>query len=56
MYLAKWASIVAAQGERSRRAEFNDWDPEPIANDNYLNPLDGGFEVIHVRIYLTILD
>lgn len=47
VYLAKWASIVAAQGERSRRAEFNDWDPEPIVNDNHLSPLDGGFEVIH---------
>ncbi|POW18357.1 hypothetical protein PSHT_05912 [Puccinia striiformis] len=47
VYLAKWASIVAAQGERSRRAEFNDWDPEPIVNDNQVGFLDGGFEVIH---------
>jgi hypothetical protein len=48
VYLAKWASIVAAQGERSRRAEFNDWDPEPVANDSPLSSLDGGFEMIHV--------
>ncbi|KAA1085506.1 GTPase activating protein [Puccinia graminis f. sp. tritici] len=47
VYLAKWASIVAAQGERSRRAEFNDWDPEPVANDSPLSSLDGGFEMIH---------
>ncbi|PLW50278.1 hypothetical protein PCANC_05602 [Puccinia coronata f. sp. avenae] len=47
VYLAKWASIVAAQGERSRRAEFNDWDPEPIANDSHISPSDGGFEMIH---------
>ncbi|WAQ90764.1 hypothetical protein PtA15_13A163 [Puccinia triticina] len=47
VYLAKWASIVAAQGERSRRAEFNDWDPEPITNDGNISNLDGGFEMIH---------
>lgn len=47
VYLAKWASIVAAQGERSRRAEFNDWDPEPRITDSGLNTLEGGFEMIY---------
>ncbi|MBW0476358.1 hypothetical protein O181_016073 [Austropuccinia psidii MF-1] len=47
VYLAKWASIVAAQGERSRRAEFNDWDLEPSIDEDSWNTLGGGFEMIH---------
>ncbi|KAI8443682.1 rab-GTPase-TBC domain-containing protein [Phakopsora pachyrhizi] len=41
VYLAKWASIVAAQGEQSRRAEIGDWDQDSSLDE------DGGFEMIY---------
>ncbi|KAG0144875.1 hypothetical protein CROQUDRAFT_46662 [Cronartium quercuum f. sp. fusiforme G11] len=43
VYLAKWASIVAAQGEQSRRLETGEWDFEPIEDVS----IGGGFEMIH---------
>ncbi|KAH9822539.1 rab-GTPase-TBC domain-containing protein [Melampsora americana] len=43
VYLAKWASIVAAQGEQARRAERGDWDFQETDDDG----VGGGFEVVY---------